>query len=295
MSAILLSLCSFIIVAYLIPTVWMTVVQWRDPVRRRLLAFSPSANQPKVLAARRWLESALAKTLALLGAGPEIHSSIQTFSKKIMLAALLAATAAGMLEAILRTARVTHWPAPLTILLSLGSVWVGMGMTVKLWTRWQVRFRQEKIKEGLTLALDLWSLCLGAGMSFQGALVRVIQEPDLIHPTLHKELLLTNDEILAGCPREDALKNLARRCGDISELRVLVSHVIQSERLGTSLAQTLQSYADSLRFKQRQDIKEAIQKLPVKLTFPLIFFILPALFVVLLGPAALQLFSLFSW
>ena len=159
---------------------------------------------------------------------------------------------------------------------------------------WFAGSRFARIKTGLIDLLDMWVLCLGAGMSFQSSLIRVASEPDLIDPVLRRELLLTNEEINAGCSREQALKNFSRRCGDGSEIKGLVFHIIQSERFGNSLTQTLKTYSDTLRFKRREDVKELIQKLPVKLAFPLVFFILPALFVVILGPAALQLSVILS-
>ncbi|MCI0560155.1 MAG: type II secretion system F family protein, partial [Nitrososphaera sp.] len=92
------------------------------------------------------------------------------------------------------------------------------------------------------------------------------------------------------CPRDEALRHLVRRCGSSAELKGLVSHIIQAEKLGSSLAHTLRIYANTLRFKRREDTKELIQKLPVKLAFPLTFCILPSLFVVILGPSVLRIF-----
>ena len=94
-------------------------------------------------------------------------------------------------------------------------------------------------------------------------------------------------------PRDEALKHLVKRCGNLQDLRALVAHIIQSERLGTNFSNTLRVYADTLRFKRREDVKEYIQKLSVKLAFPLVFCILPALFIVMLGPALIRLIDTF--
>jgi tight adherence protein C len=147
----------------------------------------------------------------------------------------------------------------------------------------------QEISDGLINVLDLWVLCLGSGMSFHSALVRVTDEKELTNPALREQLLLTNQEILAGASREDALRHLVRRCGNLPDLRSLVAHIIHAERMGSSLAQTLKIFAEGLRFKRSQDAKERIQKLPVKLTLPLVFCIFPTLLIVVIGPTWLQL------
>jgi len=111
---------------------------------------------------------------------------------------------------------------------------------------------------------------------------------------LHQQLQLTHQALLAGASREDALRYFARRCGDLSEVRSLVAHITHAERLGSSLAQTLKVYAQNLRFKRGQDAREWIQKLPVKLAVPLVFCVLPALLVIIAGPAVLQVLKALS-
>jgi tight adherence protein C len=128
-------------------------------------------------------------------------------------------------------------------------------------------------------------------MSFQAALTRVADDDELIRPGLRRELQLTLQEMAAGCPRDEAMKHLARRCADVNEISGLVSHIIQAERLGGSIGKTLQVCANSLRFNRFQDMKEWVQKMPVKLAFPLIFCILPCLLIVIGGPALIRLFE----
>jgi pilus assembly protein TadC len=166
--------------------------------------------------------------------------------------------------------------------------WIGMRLAASFWIDWHRKRRIEDIDIGLIDTLDMWVLCLGAGMSFQSAMVRVGQDEVLGSPALREEMKLTIQEMLAGCPREDALRHLVRRCGDPPEMKALVSQIIQAERMGTSLSDTLRVFSDSLRFKRRQDTQEMIQQLSVKLAFPLIFFILPALFVVILTPSIIR-------
>lgn len=299
-AALLVSACSFITVTCTVLAVRAGLSRWQDPVRRRLLALSRKAGEqdPKTLFHPSSLQQLLQRSTDRIAAAMGIPPPARAFllgstRQRLGLAAVLAAAAFGTpacFQAAARFLGIRAIPLPLQIALT----GIGMRLAVGFWARWQQRVRLDRIKQGLTDVLDLWTLCLGAGMSFQGALIRVIEEPGIVHPVFRKELIRTNEEIQAGCPREEALRHLARRCGDTSDMRALAAHITQAERLGTSLLQTLRAYAESLRFNRRQDMKETIQKLPVKLAFPLVFFILPALFVVLLGPAAIQLSALFS-
>ena len=131
-------------------------------------------------------------------------------------------------------------------------------------------------------------------MSFQAALVRVAEDALLAGRAVQQELWLTYQELTAGCPRDEALRHFARRCGNLPDVNALVAQIIQAERLGGSLAQTLKVYAGTLRVKRYQAAREQIHTLPVRLAFPLVFCILPALFVVILGPSMIRLVSAFS-
>lgn len=151
-----------------------------------------------------------------------------------------------------------------------------------------VESRKKKIKEGLPDALDLMVVCVEAGQGLNAALKRVAEEMMLLHPTISQELLMVNLEISAGMDREQALRNLGDRTG-LDEVVSLCNIMIQSERFGTSIAQTLRVQSDILRTNRRQRLEELAAKTPVKLLFPLLLLILPAIMVVILGPAVIRI------
>ena len=132
-------------------------------------------------------------------------------------------------------------------------------------------------------------VALEAGLSFDAALVRIGEEQRRVSTHISREFLYTNQEILVGKSREQALKGLAERCG-IDEVDSMVRAVLQSNKLGTSLVKTLRIQSESLRKKRRQDIHAQILKAPVKLIFPLLFFIFPTLVIIILGPSIVQIF-----
>lgn len=149
------------------------------------------------------------------------------------------------------------------------------------------RKRRDDIYAALADALDLLVACVEAGVGLNQALVRVAEEVRNISEALSAELIMVNLEIRAGTPRDTALRNLAERTG-VEDIESLVSTLIQTERFGTSVGQALRVQADTLRQKRRQRAEEAAAKTTIKLVFPLVLFIFPALFVVVLGPAAIQ-------
>jgi tight adherence protein C len=148
--------------------------------------------------------------------------------------------------------------------------------------------RQKKLKKGLPDALDLLVVCVEAGQGLNAALKRVADDLRLANPSLAMELALVNLEINAGLEREQALRNLADRTG-VDEIASLCSILIQSDRFGTSMANALRVQSDILRTNRRQKLEEKAAKTPVKLLFPLLLFIFPAIMVVILGPAAIRI------
>jgi len=151
-----------------------------------------------------------------------------------------------------------------------------------------VEARQKKIRESLPDALDLLVVCVEAGQGLNAALKRVADDLKISSPALSQELTLVNLEIAAGLEREQALRNLAERTG-VEEVASLCSMLIQSDRFGTSMAQALKVQSDTLRTTRRQKLEELAAKTPVKLVFPLLLFIFPALMVVIIGPAAIRI------
>jgi tight adherence protein C len=158
-----------------------------------------------------------------------------------------------------------------------------------LWLRIIIDRRKAKITEGIPDALDLMVVCAEAGIGLDAAINRVGEEIKLSNKPLSEEFKLMSLELRAGKPRREALKDLAMRT-DLEDVNSLASLLIQTEKFGTNIAQALRVHSDSMRVKRFQRAEEVAAKLPVKLLFPLIFFIFPSLFVAILGPAAIRIF-----
>lgn len=173
-------------------------------------------------------------------------------------------------------------------LLALG-FWLGaFGWLIPSWFVLRKRHeRRFEIRQALADALDLMVACVEAGMGLNQALLRVADEVRNISSALSEELTMVNLEIRAGTPRADALRSLGERTG-LDDVEALVSTMIQTERFGTSVGRALRVQADTLRQKRRQRAEEAAAKTTIKLIFPLVLFVFPALFVVILGPAVIQ-------
>ncbi|MEA1948139.1 MAG: type II secretion system F family protein [Thermodesulfobacteriota bacterium] len=162
-----------------------------------------------------------------------------------------------------------------------------------LWLRLKISRRRDTILKGFPDALDLMVVCVEAGMGLDSAITRVAGEIELNNKILSDELKLYNLEMRAGKLRKDALKNLAMRT-DVEEVNNLVTLLLQTEKFGTSVGQALTVYSDTMRIQRFQRAEEMAAKLPTKLLFPLIFFIFPSLFVVLMGPAAITIVKTFK-
>jgi len=159
-----------------------------------------------------------------------------------------------------------------------------------IWLRMKTSARKNKIFEGIPDALDLLVVCVETGMGLDAGINRVAKEIKLSNEVLSEEFNILNLEIRAGKSREDALRNLAERTG-IEDIHSLVTLLIQADKFGTSIAQSLRVFSDSFRTKRFQKAEEIAAKLPVKLMVPLIFFVFPSLFVVILGPAAIRIYQ----
>jgi tight adherence protein C len=148
--------------------------------------------------------------------------------------------------------------------------------------------RQREIFENVPDALDLLTVCVEAGLSLERALVKVAGEIHIKSVTLAQELQLVLMEMRAGFTKEKALRNFALRTG-VDDVDTLVAMLIQSERFGTSVGDSLRVHSENLRNKRRLLAEETAAKIGLKLLFPLIFCIFPTLLMVLLGPAAIQI------
>lgn len=157
-----------------------------------------------------------------------------------------------------------------------------------MWLTWRVSVRQRQLRRALPDALDLLVICVEAGLGLDQAIMKVSQDMKIAHPELSEELQFVNLEMRVGKTRIDALRELARRTG-LDDIKSLVGMLIQTERFGTSIAQSLRIYSDDMRLKRRQRAEEMSAKTSVKMVPPLVFFIFPALMVVILGPAIITL------
>jgi tight adherence protein C len=156
-----------------------------------------------------------------------------------------------------------------------------------IWLRMRVTKRKEQMTEGLPEALDMMVVCVEAGMGLDAAINRVGEEMALSNKVVGEEFRLLSLELQVGKQRKDALRSLAMRT-DLEDVNSLVTLLVQTEKFGTSIGQSLRVHSDSMRVKRQQRAEEIAAKLPVKLLFPLIVFIFPALFVVILGPAVIR-------
>jgi tight adherence protein C len=178
------------------------------------------------------------------------------------------------------------------LLALVGSAMLGW-MLPFLYLKKKVRARQDELQRSLPDALDLMVVCVEAGLGLNQALVRVGEEMDRVSTTLAEELTLVSLEIRAGTPREEALANLGKRTG-VSDIRAFTSMLIQTDRFGTSIADALRVHADELRTKRRQRAEEEAAKLTVKMLIPIVMFIFPAIFLVILGPAVFHVSEFFG-
>jgi len=163
------------------------------------------------------------------------------------------------------------------------SVFIGAAIP-DLWLRRAIQKRQESIQFGLPDAMDLAVIAVEAGLGLDQALMRVGDEISLAHPELADELRLRNLEVNMGRSRSDALRNLAERTG-VEDLKALVAILIQTDKFGTSVGQALRTFSDALRVKRRQRAEEQAAKLAIKMVVPMVLFIFPGVFIVILGPA----------
>jgi tight adherence protein C len=150
------------------------------------------------------------------------------------------------------------------------------------------RRRQKAIQKALANALDLMVVCVESGLGLDQAILQVAKELDQAHPEISEEFGLVNLELKAGKRRQETLRNLAERAG-VEDLKKLVAVLIQADRFGTGIAQSLRAHADFMRVQARQVAEEKAAKLGVKLVFPIFFCILPSLFIVTVGPIAVKI------
>jgi tight adherence protein C len=175
-----------------------------------------------------------------------------------------------------------------------GALGALLGMSApEFWLSSVVKRRQRKLRQALPDALDMLVLCLEGGISTAGALQRVSAEMRRAHPLLAEEMVTMENEIQLGMSVGEAVKSFATRV-DLKEAHELASVLLQSERFGSSIVKPLRMHSDLARQERYRRAEEIAQKAAVKILFPTLLFIFPAVFIVILGPAAYQIANMFS-
>ena len=171
---------------------------------------------------------------------------------------------------------------------------LGLGyLAPDYWLDHRIKAREEAMQMGLPDLLDLLVVCLEAGLSLDHAALRSSEEMRHAHPVIADEISLVMLEVQAGRPRLEAWKSLAKRSA-VDSVQMLVSVLVQADQFGTGISKTLRGCADTMRTRRRQRVEELAAKATVKLVFPLVLFIFPSLFIVLLGPAVMSISKAFA-
>ena len=169
--------------------------------------------------------------------------------------------------------------------LTLGAV---LYLAPDTWLRMRIKKRRERIRKSLPDALDLMVICVEAGLGLDQAMLRVGKELNISHPDIHQEFIQVNREQMAGKPRLEAWRSAADRT-QIDEFSLFVTMLVQADRFGTPIIRALSRFADEIRLKRRQRAEEMAAKTKIKILFPLVLFIFPCIFIVLLAPAVLNI------
>lgn len=287
----------FVSIGGAIAYVTLDVLQRRAPARRRLRNAAGGAVLAADLPlATDQLDPRLARANRFLPKSPKDMTRLQ---KRMALAGYRGSTPTLVYSII-------ELGLPVTLLL-VGVILLGPGRGLLLggltaiigymlpgfWLSRQIEKRKKLIANGLPDALDLLIVCVEAGMGLDQAIAKAAEELAVSHGPLAEELTVITTEIRAGKPRLDAFKNFADRT-KVEDVRQLVAILVQTDRFGTSISQALRTQAEVSRTKRRQRAEERAQKLGVKLVFPLVFFLFPAMYIVTLGPAIIKFARFFA-
>jgi tight adherence protein C len=236
--------------------------------------------QEKILSAANRLRSLLglaedAKVKErLLKAGLRSSRSVDAYSASRFITPLI-----GLISGSFIPENTLFWAISLTAVFYLAP---------DIWLRTRIKKRREKIRKSIPDALDLLVICVDAGLGLDQAMLRVGQELAISHPEINTEFMQINREQLAGKPRLDAWKSASERT-EVPEFSLFVTMLTQADRFGTPLVRALSRFADEIRLKRRQRAEEKAAKTKIKILFPLVLFIFPCIFIVLLAPAVLSI------
>jgi tight adherence protein C len=251
----------------------------RDPILVKIFGkIGRHAPEPKA-------EDYSAARLKFLRAGIRRENALGVhWGVKVFLTALLPAVFL-LMRTVSWTSMSYQVTTAVTVMLALLGFYIP-----DIWLKQKSDKRKQKILESLPDALDLLVICVEAGMGIDSAINKVAQELKLGSPELSDELQLMNLELRAGKQRTDALKNLALRT-NLGEISSLTTLLVQTDKFGTSMADALRVYSDSYRTQRYQRAEEMAAKLPVKMIIPLLICVFPSLFLVILGPAAINIYQ----
>jgi tight adherence protein C len=210
----------------------------------------------------------------LLSAGIKSQQSMNAYSASRFIGPLI-----GVALGTLMPSNTIFWA------LTLGAI---LYLAPDTWLRMRIKKRRERIRKSLPDALDLMVICVEAGLGLDQAMLRVGKELGISHPDIHQEFIQVNLEQMAGKPRLEAWKSAAERT-QIAEFSLFVSMLVQADRFGTPIIRALSRFADEIRLKRRQRAEEKAAKTKIKILFPLVLFIFPCIFIVLLAPAILNI------
>ena len=288
---LLLPLMGFLFISLLITAIGMTLLRGDTAIERRLGELGVAGSLPSVPAAHN---ERLLRTLKRLGqAAPKpakeagklrerlIHAGYRTPEALTVFFGIRVAMAIALF--VLGTSPFMPKSSLMMGLAGAAFGWLLPGMALAR----KAKGRQHRIRLSLPDALDLLVVSVEAGLGLDQAIQRVGEELSFAHPELSSELRLINLELRAGKGRAEALRNLAERTG-VDDLSSLAAMLIQTDKFGTSVARSLRVHSETLRTKRRQRAEEAAAKTGVKMVFPLVFCIFPAIWVVTIGPAAIK-------
>jgi tight adherence protein C len=210
----------------------------------------------------------------LLSAGIRSQKSMNAYSASRFIGPLVGAGLGGLIPG-----NTIFWA------LTLGAIFY---LAPDTWLRLRIKKRRERIRKSLPDALDLMVICVEAGLGLDQAMLRVGREMIISHPDIHQEFNQVNLEQMAGKPRLEAWKSAAERT-QIPEFSLFVNMLMQADRFGTPIIRALSRFADEIRLKRRQRAEEMAAKTKIKILFPLVLFIFPCIFIVLLAPAILNI------
>ena len=277
------------------------VAQGRNPVRRRLEALSEGSGFIPTGEISATLKQALFKFLKRLAkpALPRRAWQMTQLKNNMLFAGFRSQNAVSIYLGIrvslcliippilLFTPLHQRVEGPLYILVLVAAACAGF-MLPSFWLDSVIRKRRAKIVRELPDVLDLLVIAVEAGLGLDAAVRRVAREVKVSSPLLSNELNMVSLELKAGIPRHMALKNLASRCG-VDEVSGLVTMLVQADRFGVSVGRSLRVHSDTVRTTRRQKLEEAAAKVPLKLLFPVLFLIFPAIMFVMAGPAIIKI------